>query len=123
MHHFKIAVGAVLFAVAVSTVLTFALGRSTPPPKPIVAATEPEPQQTIEEAYREVALSVLKSASLAASDPKPVPVEKIIPPIIPHVAVANTDMKVEGKREVSNLCSRNGRRKVWVTKYKWRCLK
>ena len=122
MNHIPVIAGGLLFASAVTAIMSVALSRSAAPPPPVVAAAEPEPP-LITETYREIALSVLRQS---AEDAKVVQIEKIIPPIIPMVNVAKAlpvENGAEKKKSESNLCTRNGKRKVWVTKYKWRCLK
>jgi hypothetical protein len=121
---FKIACGG---AAAMSLVITFAIGRSPePPPAPVVNAAPTVEAQEVEEETdqmrenREIALATLKKAnSLAITDPKPVKVEKLVP-----VSEKKVEVSVkEQKKAESNICTRNGKHKVWVSKYSWRCRK
>jgi hypothetical protein len=120
MIHFKIAFGA---AAVLALVSVLAVGRSSAPP-PVAAEVEPEPMPSMDDTYREIALSALRASG---QDARIVPIERIIPPQVPHVTVA-TPRAVETsvadqKKAESNICTRNNRRKVWVSKHKWRCLK
>ena len=123
MNHIPVIAGGLLFASAVTAIMSVALSRSAAPPPPVVAAAEPEPP-LITETYREIALSVLRQS---AEDAKVVQIEKIIPPIIPMVNVAKSrpveTSAEDQKKAESNICTRNNRRKVWISKHKWRCLK
>lgn len=115
----KIALGG---AAALSLVITLAIGRSAAPEPPPIIAADPPP--SMDDTYREIALSVLRQS---AEEPKPVVVEKIIPPIIPMVNVAKSrpvEASVKEQKKAENdICTRNGRRKVWISRFKWRCKK
>lgn len=114
MKGFKVACAA---SAVIALAVTFAVGRS---PEPVVAA-EPE-RLPVDDTLREIGTGLLKSASLIDTEPKPVLVETVVPTVLPHVNVAQV-RPVETARPVSNVCTRNGMRKVMTGKYKWRCRK
>jgi hypothetical protein len=109
-------------AAAMSLVITFAVGRSPEsvpappaPPAPVVAV-QPDP---VTDDDRQAGLATLKSASLASTEPKPVMVEKITPSV-KIVTAADVSVAAQKKAE-SNVCTLVHKRKVMISKYKWRC--
>ncbi|HET9538085.1 MAG TPA: hypothetical protein VFP43_22520 [Mesorhizobium sp.] len=125
----KIALGG---ACALALVMTFAIGRTTPPPAPVVAADPPGFAETwndsvkvvelktadMKHAYRQIDLSKTQEITTERITPD-APAK--VPPIIPHITVAKVQ-PVESKPE-RNICTRHRMQKVWVSKYKWRCKK
>jgi hypothetical protein len=134
---FRIALGG---AAALALVVTFAVGRSSPP----VVAAEAAPH--FEETWIDAAKSVeLKTADVKnsirqidlgkvaepSSLPKPVANERIVPnapaKMPPVVRVDDEPAARRPRRaerhasEGNNLCTRHKRHKVWVSKYRWRC--
>jgi len=120
--HFKLACGAVAI---LSLVTVFALGRSPSPPDPetVVAAEAEPPLPPINEAYRDIALEVLRQSG---RDGRIVKTETIVeppPPVPPPLAKVVEATVKEQKLAESNICTRNGMKKTWISRFKWRCRK
>ena len=130
--------GAALLALAV----TFAIGRSPPPP--VVADAEPvrfddtwiDATKTVELKNADVKNSIrqieLGKVTELSTLPKTVAAERVVPdapakmpPVIPlnDQPAAQRPRHAEARSEESNLCTRHKMHKVWVSKYKWRCRK
>lgn len=115
-----------------SLVITFAVGRSPSPIPPVVnaapvaAIAEESPDDETDQMRenRAIAHEILrKSNNLASTEPKTVKPEKIAP-VPPAVAESKVETSVkEQKKAESDICTRQGKRKVRHGRRGWRCKK
>jgi hypothetical protein len=117
MTHLKIACGAVAI---LSLLLVFASRSQAPlPTPPVVAAQEPSTETLmVPDDIRDVAHAAFKAAALAPADGRVATSAKVRFEDVILAAPAPP-----APPEPSNLCTRNGMKKVWVSKQKWKCQK
>jgi len=106
--------------------------RREPPPQPSVAAKllqEPLPKASLDREVREIDWSMYRPLI-----PRSVMTERIrpLPPSTSAMAIARPVYKDDPEevarirprsRASDDICTRHKLRKVWVSKYKWRCLR
>lgn len=113
--HFKIACGA---AAAMSLLMVAFVGRSSQPePAPVVISDVQEPTTELKQARLELS----KGMAMFTEEPKVITTEPIKAGV--EAVVVVPPPKEHKKPSAKDLCTRHGRHKVWINKYKWRCRK
>jgi hypothetical protein len=111
-------------AMAVACVVTFAVGRSSPPPPRMMAKVDPALEQPI----RVIQTVKIEPTSKPAPEPPAAPPPG--PKAEPVVKEATADEERprrhrtrSERRSRGDVCSRHNMRKVMVGRYRWRCRK